>query len=79
MKDIVEDVNERSEELVSRVYNLEGLMPQIRPLFQGLHDNQLRSFQYVDSHNQYILLILINDNGWHLGTCVPQDLLGPGG
>jgi hypothetical protein len=24
-------------------------------------------------------LNLSNDNRWHLGTCVPQDLLGPGG
>jgi hypothetical protein len=79
MENTDEDINERSEELVSRLYNLEGLMPQIRPLFQGLYGNQLRSFQYVKSHSRTILLILINDNSWHLGTCVPQDLLGPGG
>jgi hypothetical protein len=51
IRDADEDINERSEELVSRLYDLEGLMPQIRPLFQGLQDNQLRSFQYVESHN----------------------------
>jgi hypothetical protein len=37
------------EELMSRINNLGDLMPQIRPLFQGLQDSQLRSFQYVQS------------------------------
>jgi hypothetical protein len=36
-------INNRDEELVSRVDNLGDLMPQIRPLFQGLLDNHLRS------------------------------------
>jgi hypothetical protein len=37
------------EESMSRINNLGDLMPQIRPLFQGLQDSQLRSFQYVQS------------------------------
>jgi hypothetical protein len=42
-------IDNRDEELVSRVDNLGDLMPQIRPLFQGLPDNHLRRFQYVKS------------------------------
>jgi hypothetical protein len=41
-----DDGNDGDGELLSKVDNLGDLMPQIRPLFLGLQDNNLRSFQY---------------------------------
>lgn len=40
-------IEERNEDLVSKVDNLVDMMPNIRPLFRGLQDNQLRKFSYV--------------------------------
>jgi hypothetical protein len=40
-------LDDRDDTLMSKIDSLGDLMPQIRPLFQGLQDNLLRSFQYV--------------------------------
>ncbi|PMD42103.1 hypothetical protein L207DRAFT_527057 [Hyaloscypha variabilis F] len=56
-----DDIESRDEGLASKLNDLGNLMAQVRPLFQSLQDNQLRSFH------------------WHLGTCIPKDIIAPGG
>jgi hypothetical protein len=46
-----DDIESRDEGLASKLNDLGNLMAQVRPLFQSLQDNQLRSFQYVITHN----------------------------
>ena len=52
-----DDIESRDEGLASKLNDLGDLMAQIRPLFQGLQDNQLRSFQYVTIHNLVSLIV----------------------
>lgn len=73
-----DDIDTIDGEFESRVNELGDLMPSLRPLFQGLRDRYLSVSGMSSLPTTNRLLYLIRRHRWHLGTCVPKDVLGPG-